>query len=51
MLTAKIARMLARYNQWANRVMFDAVAALPPGEAEKERKSLFRNMVHTLNHN
>lgn len=30
--------------------MFDAVDALPPGEALKERKSLFRNMVHTLNH-
>jgi uncharacterized damage-inducible protein DinB len=51
MLTTKTARMLARYNHWANRVMFDAVAALPPGESEKERKSLFRNMVHTLNHN
>ncbi len=51
MVTAKTARMLARYNQWANRVIFDSVAALPAGEAEKERKSLFRNMVHTLNHN
>ena len=43
--------MLARYNAWANRLTFDAVAALPPGEATLERKSLFRNMVHTLNHN
>jgi uncharacterized damage-inducible protein DinB len=43
--------MLARYNAWANRVMFDAVAALPEGEATKSRTSLFRNMVHTLNHN
>ncbi|HWP86646.1 MAG TPA: DinB family protein, partial [Burkholderiales bacterium] len=25
--------------------------ALPAGEAVKERKSLFKNMVHTLNHN
>lgn len=47
----KQARMLTRYNAWSNRLMFDAVAALPPGEAEKERKSLFKNMVHTLNHN
>lgn len=39
-----------RYNTWANRLMYDAVAALPPGEALKERKSVFRNMVHTLNH-
>jgi uncharacterized damage-inducible protein DinB len=45
------ARMLARYNQWANRVIFDALAALPAGEAEKPRTTLFKNMVHTLNHN
>ncbi len=51
MLTAETARMLARYNEWSNRVMFDAVAALPEGEALKPRTSLFRNMVHTLNHN
>ena len=47
----KQARMLTRYNAWSNRLMLDAVAALPPGEAVKERKSLFKNMVHTLNHN
>ena len=51
MVTTKTARMLARYNAWANQMTFDAVAALPAGEAEKERQSLFRNMVHTLNHN
>ena len=45
------ARMLARYNAWANKQIFDAVGALPEGEATKERASLFRNMVHTLNHN
>jgi uncharacterized damage-inducible protein DinB len=50
-MTPKKAQMLARYNAWANRLIFDAVAALPPGEATLERKSLFRNMVHTLNHN
>ena len=47
----KQARMLTRYNAWSNRLMFDAVAALPPEEATKQRQSLFRNMVHTLNHN
>ena len=46
----KTLRRLTRYNAWANRLMFDAVEALPPGEALKERKSVFRNMVHTLNH-
>lgn len=43
-------RMLARYNAWANKVIFDAVVALPPGEADKERPTLFKNMVNTLNH-
>ena len=51
MITTQTARMLTRYNAWANVLIFDAVAALPAGEPEKERKSLFKNMVHTLNHN
>jgi len=50
-ITTRTASMLARYNAWANRLIFDAVAALPDGEATRERKSLFKNMVHTLNHN
>lgn len=51
MLSTRTARMLARYNAWANEVMFGAVAALPADEATKPRPSLFKNMVHTLNHN
>ena len=51
MITKKSAGMLARYNAWANRVIFEAVAALPAGEAEKPRASIFKNMLHTLNHN
>lgn len=51
MITTRAARMLTRYNAWADRMIFDAVAALPEGEAGKERKSLFKNMIHTLNHN
>lgn len=51
MVSSSTARMLTRYNAWANKLTFDAVAALPAGEAEKERTSLFRNMVHSLNHN
>jgi uncharacterized damage-inducible protein DinB len=50
-MTRDTARMLARYNAWANRLIFDAVAALPQGEALKPRTTLFKNMVHTLNHN
>ena len=51
MIDQRGAAMLTRYNAWANRLIFDAVAALPAGEAEKPRPTLFRNMVHTLNHN
>jgi len=51
MITTVTARMLTRYNAWANQLIFDAVAALPEGDATRERQSLFRNMVHTLNHN
>jgi uncharacterized damage-inducible protein DinB len=51
MTTLRTAKTLARYNAWANKLIFEAVAALPPGEAEKPRQTLFRSMVHTLNHN
>ena len=51
MLSPHAARMLTRYNSWANQLIFEAVAALPEGEATKPRASLFKNMVHTLNHN
>ena len=50
-MDAKNAQMLTRYNAWANKLMFEAVAKLPEGEAVKPRTSLFKNMVHTLNHN
>lgn len=44
------ARMLARYKAWADRLIFQAAAELPEGEATKPRASIFRNLVHTLNH-
>jgi uncharacterized damage-inducible protein DinB len=43
-------RLLARYNAWANETIFAAVAALPAGEATKERPTLFKTIVNTLNH-
>ena len=51
MTTSRTARRLTRYNAWANKEIFDAVAALPGDEATRPRASLFKNMVHTLNHN
>jgi uncharacterized damage-inducible protein DinB len=51
MIDARFLRMLARYRSWADRLTFDAVAALPPGEATRERPTLFKTMIGTLNHN
>jgi uncharacterized damage-inducible protein DinB len=39
-----------RYNAWANARIFEAVAALPAGEASAPRKTIFGTMVQTLNH-
>ncbi len=50
MTTLRNARMLTRYMAWANQRIFDAIAALPEGEATKPRRSVFKNIVHTLNH-
>ena len=50
MLNTETVQMLAQYKAWADKVMFDGVAALPPGEAEKERKTLFKTIIGTLNH-
>jgi uncharacterized damage-inducible protein DinB len=47
----RMARTLTRYNQWANDIIFQAISKLPEGEAVRDRQSLFKNMVHTLNHN
>ena len=51
MTDPRTCRMLARYNAWANTLIFEAVAGLPAGEAAKPRASLFKNIVHMLNHN
>jgi uncharacterized damage-inducible protein DinB len=51
MIDPDSARLLARYRLWADQLTFDAVDALPPGEAVKERPTLFKTMIGTLNHN
>ena len=51
MTATRTVRVYTRYNKWANDLIFDAVAKLPEGEATKTRPTLFKNMVHTLNHN
>jgi uncharacterized damage-inducible protein DinB len=51
MIDVDHARMMARYRMWADRLTFDAVAALPTGESTKQRPTLFKTMIGTLNHN
>jgi len=43
--------MLARYSDWADQVLFAAMAALPEGAVSRPRNTLFKSMVGTLNHN
>jgi uncharacterized damage-inducible protein DinB len=50
MMNTQTARMLANYRAWADKVIFEGVAALPPGETKKERKTLFKTIIGTLNH-
>ena len=50
MVDTHTVKMFAHYKAWADKVIFDGVAALPPGEAEKERKTLFKTIIGTLNH-
>jgi uncharacterized damage-inducible protein DinB len=34
---------------WANDKIYDAVVALPKGEATEARRSVLKNVVYTLN--
>ncbi|MBD2836183.1 DinB family protein [Pseudomonas sp. JM0905a] len=50
MINAHTARMLAHYKQWVDERLFDDLAGLPPGEVGKERVSLCKSILGTLNH-
>ena len=51
MLTMDTAVMLANYSNWADQVLFEAIAELPEGAVYQTRQTLFRSMIGTLNHN
>jgi uncharacterized damage-inducible protein DinB len=51
MLTTDTAIMLASYGDWADQVLFGAIKQLPEGAVYRQRKTLFRSMIGTLNHN
>ncbi|MCU0566397.1 MAG: DinB family protein [Oculatellaceae cyanobacterium Prado106] len=48
-LTETVQR-LTGYKAWADEITFEVVRSLPDGEATKERKTRYKNMVYTLNH-
>ena len=51
MADVRTIRRLTHYRGWADALTYEAVAGLPPGEATKERPTLFKTMINTLNHN
>lgn len=44
-------RLMAGYRIWADDLTYGSVAALPSGEANKARRTLFGSIIGTLNHN
>ncbi|MET0677310.1 MAG: DinB family protein [Bradyrhizobium sp.] len=51
MLTTETAVMLANYGNWADQVLFKAMAELPEEAIYRKRQTLFGSMIGTLNHN
>ena len=49
-MTAEYLRTLARYNHWANGLLYDAVAGIPEAEYRRERRAFFGSIHGTLNH-
>lgn len=43
-------RQLARYNAWANRLLYDAVAMLDDASYRADRGAFFKSLHGTLNH-
>jgi len=50
MFDTATAQSLACYKRWADELTLGAVAALPAGEAARERPTLFKSIIGTLNH-
>lgn len=50
MVNQRMAATLARYKVWADDLTLEAVAALPPHEVTRERPTLFKSIIGTLNH-
>ena len=42
--------LMASYNQWMNKSLYEAASQLDAGELEKDRDAFFRSIIGTLNH-
>jgi uncharacterized damage-inducible protein DinB len=51
MMDTDTARMLVNYNAWADQTFFESLATLPEDEIYRQRKTLFKSIIGTLNHN
>ena len=49
-MSASRYRMLAEYNRWANRRLYDAAARLSDAEYRADRGAFFKSVHGTLNH-
>ncbi|MCO8144889.1 DinB family protein [Rhodovulum tesquicola] len=50
LVTADWCRMMARYNRWQNRAVFEAAGALPLEAREADRGAFWRSIRGTLSH-
>lgn len=49
-MTPKTLRLLARYNAWANRRLYEACSRLPAEAIARPRPGVFGSILATLNH-
>ena len=49
-MTPAAATLLAEYNAWMNRRLYDAAATLPAGAVERDMGAFFGSLLQTLNH-
>jgi uncharacterized damage-inducible protein DinB len=50
MIGSDFCRMMARYNSWQNRQLFDLLRYLPPRELARDRNAYFGSIIGTLSH-
>lgn len=51
MMSKESLARLARYGDWADQVLFEAISELPEAAVYQSRNTLFGSMIGTLNHN